>query len=234
MNAARKIDPGFGPEFGSRTLTAEDAGTFMGRVYGWMGFGLVLTGVVAAFVAASARIQQAIFGTPLFFGLLIAQLLMVVVFSRTLRKVSFGTAAAMFVSYCALSGLTFSIYFLLYTKTSIALTFYVTGGMFAAMSAFGTMTKKDLSGWGRALFMALVGLILVGVINLFFGSPLISYVTSAIAVFVFTGLTAYDTQKIRRWASAGDQRLALAGALELYLDFINLFIALLRLFGRRR
>jgi hypothetical protein len=215
-------------------VAREAATTFMGRVYGWMGFGLFLTGLFAYAVFASQAAQQLIFGTPLRWLLLVAQLGMVFIFGAALQRVSFGTAAAMYASYCVLSGLTFSVYFMVFTMESIASTFFITGGMFAGMSVFGTVTKRDLTSWGSYLFMALWGLILVGLVNLFVHSSTIAIITSALSVIVFTGLTAYDTQKIRRWAAVGDQRLAIAGALELYLDFINLFISLLRLFGRRR
>jgi FtsH-binding integral membrane protein len=233
MQAAPARDPSapFSPPGAN---VAIDAVAFMRSVYRWMALGLVLTGVVAAFVAANPPLYQMILGTPLFWGLLIAELIMVVVFSRSVRKVGFGTAAAMFTTYCALSGLTFSVFFIVYTAGSLALAFYVCGGMFAAMSAYGTLTKNDLSSWGSMAFMALIGLILAGVVNFIFHSTLLEMAISVVSVFVFTALTAYDTQKIRTLAAAGDRRLALAGALELYLDFVNLFIALLRLFGRRR
>ncbi len=220
---------------GPAAAPALDIGQFMGKVYGWMGFGLALTGCVAGVAASTEGFWELMRGAPaLLYGLLIAELIMVVVFSRTLHKVSFATAAAMFVSYCALSGLTFSVIFLVYTAQSIATIFYVTAGMFAAMSAIGALTKRNLDGVGRFLVMALVGVVIASLVNMFMGSSTMSWVISFVSVFVFTGLTAYDTQKIRALAQAGDDKLALLGALTLYLDFVNLFLALLRLFGRRR
>jgi FtsH-binding integral membrane protein len=211
-----------------------DVAAFTRKVYRWMAIGLGLTGLFASLVAASPAAQRTIFGNPLlFFGLAIAELIMVFVFGASLRKVSYGTAAAMFIAYCATSGLTFSIYLLVYTRESVAIAFYVTGGTFAAMSAWATLTKRDLSGWGPILMMGLFGLILATLVNLFVGSTAMGMVLAWAGVLIFTGLTAYDTQKIRQWAQAGDDRLALLGALNLYLDFINLFIMLLRLLGRR-
>jgi FtsH-binding integral membrane protein len=200
-----------------------------------MAAGLALTGLVAYGVAETPALQRIIFGNPiLFFGLLIGELAMVWTFSSVVRRASFGTAAAMFLAYCALSGVTFSIYFLVYTRESIASTFFITGGAFAAMSAYGTLTKKDLSGWGQFLMMGLIGVILASIVNIFFRSDALNFVVSCMGVVVFTGLTAWHAQKIRSWAAVGDDRLALHGALALYLDFVNLFISLLRLFGRRR
>jgi hypothetical protein len=209
--------------------------TFVAKVYRWMAAGLALTGLVAYAVAETPSLQRVIFGNPiLFFGLVIAELAMVWTFSSVVQRASFATAAAMFLAYCALSGVTFSIYFLVYTRESIASTFFVTGGAFAAMSAYGTLTKKDLSGWGQFLMMGLVGVVLASLVGIFVRSDALSFVISCMGVVVFTGLTAYHAQKIRAWAAAGDDRLALHGALALYLDFVNLFISLLRLFGRRR
>lgn len=208
---------------------------FMAKVYRWMGAGLALTGVFAWAVADSPVLQKAIIGNPiLFYGLLIAELVMVVAFARVSRTASFGVAAAMFLAYCALSGLTFSVFLLYYTRSSVAQAFFITGGMFAGMSAYGTLTKKDLSSWGSFLMMGLIGVIIAMVVNFFLQSSAMDFVISCCGVVVFTGLTAYDTQKIRGYASEGDDRLALNGALKLYLDFVNLFIMLLRLLGRRR
>jgi FtsH-binding integral membrane protein len=223
------------PRPAERAQPVVDVAAFMARVYRWMAFGLVLTGVFAYAVSASPSLQHAIIGNPLlFFGLLLGELIMVWTFSASIRKVSYATAATMFIVYCSMSGLTFSIYFLVYTRESIAATFYITGGTFAAMSAYGTLTRKDLSSWGSFLMMALIGLILAMVVNVFLHSSQLALLISCAGILVFTGLTAYDTQKIRAWAALGDNRLALSGALTLYLDFINLFIMILRLLGRRR
>ena len=186
-------------------------------------------------MVTSPGLQRVILGNRIvFFGLLIGELVMVVAFTRVVQRATFGTAAAMFLAYCALSGLTFSVIFLAYTRESIASTFFITGGTFAAMSAYGTLTKKDLTGWGQFLMMGLIGIVIALVVNIFLRSDALGFVLSCAGVVVFTGLTAYDAQRIKGYAGAGDERLALHGALQLYLDFVNLFLMLLRLFGRRR
>jgi FtsH-binding integral membrane protein len=214
------------------------AGVFMARVYRWMAFGLALTGLFAYGTATSPGMVRVIFGNPiLFYGLIFAQLGMVWAFSSVVRRASFGAAAAMFLAYCAVTGLTFSSIFLVYSHESIAQAFFVTGGTFAAMSVYGTVTKRDLSSFGHFLFMGLIGIVLASIVNFFLNSSALAFVISCAGVVVFTGLTAYDTQKIRAFAEVGDDRLALSGALALYLDFINLFLILLRFFGggdRRR
>ena len=231
MNAAPVRD------FGSAPAPSAAVGTaaFMRSVYNWMAIGLVLTGVVAGLVASNLPLFFTIIRNPvLFYGLRIGEFIMGAIFSRSVDKVGYGTLAAMYAVYCATSGITFSVFFVAFTHQSLAIALYVTGGTFAAMSAYGTITRRDLSSWGSLLFMGLVGIVIAGVVNLFFRSDAFMMVVSAISVVVFVGLTAYDTQKIRQLAYTGDRRFALAGALKLYLDFVNLFIALLRLFGRRR
>ena len=227
----------------STDSTSTLAQSFMAKVYRWMSGGLALTGLVAAVVAGflPAILQQAAENPGLrstltiaFFALMIGQFIMVVAFSRMVRTSSFGAVAAMFVAYCAIEGLFFSFVLLSYTGASVASTFFITGGMFLAMSAYGTLTKSDLTSWGSFLFMGLFGLIGAGVVNLFLHSSALEFVLSCAGVVVFTGLTAFHTQKIRAFATAGDDRLALNGALMLYLDFINLFLSLLRLLGKRR
>jgi FtsH-binding integral membrane protein len=208
---------------------------FIAKVYRWMAAGLAITGLFALAVTESPGLQRVILGNPIvFFGLIIAELVMVVAFSRVLRTATFGTAAVMFLTYCAISGLTLSSIFFAYSRESIASTFFITGGAFAAVSAFGTLTKRDLSGWAHFLFIGLVGIVLASIVNIFLRSDAVVFVTSCAGVLVFGGLAAYDSQRIRSFAAAGDDRLALHGALALYLDFINLFLSLLRLFGRRR
>jgi uncharacterized protein len=219
----------------SYETTASAEASFLAKVYRWMAAGLGLTGLFAYAVVTSPGLQRIILGNQIvFFGLIIGELVMVVAFSRVVTRATFGTAAAMFLAYCALSGLTFSVIFLAYTRESIASTFFITGGTFAAMSAYGTLTKKDLTGWGQFLMMGLIGVVIASVVNLFFRSDGLNFVLSCAGVVVFTGLTAYDAQKIKGYAHVGDDRLALHGALNLYLDFVNLFLMLLRLFGRRR
>jgi FtsH-binding integral membrane protein len=199
-----------------------------------MAGGLAITGLFALAVSESPGLQQVILRNPIvFFGLIIGELVMVVAFSRVVRTATFGAAAAMFLTYCAVSGLTLSSIFFVYSRESIASTFFITGGAFAAVSAFGTLTKRDLSGWAHFLFIGLVGIVLASIVNIFLHSDAVVFVTSCAGVLVFGGLAAYDSQRIRSFAAAGDDRLALHGALALYLDFINLFLSLLRLFGRR-
>ncbi len=209
-----------------------DAAAFMAKVYRWMALGLGLTGFIALYVAGTPAALRTV--APMFLPLIIAELVVVLAFSFLARRVSLPIAAGMFLLYAALNGVTFSVIFLAYTRESIASTFFITGGAFAGMSAYGTLAKKDLSSWGSFLMMGLIGVVLAGIVNLFTHSSALSFVISCCSVVVFTGLTAYDTQKLRALAAAHDDRLALVGGLTLYLDFVNLFLALLRLFGRRR
>jgi FtsH-binding integral membrane protein len=227
------------------SFSAEQVATetrhFLVRVYMWMGGGLALTGITAAALGSQRDLVMGMLRTPfLFYGLLMAELLMVWSFARMVSRVTATVAAAMFLGYAFLNGITFSIIFLVYARSSIAGTFAVTAGAFAGLSAYGAITKRDLSGWGSFLFMGLWGLVIAGVVNLFLGSGMLDWVCSCVGVVVFTGLTAYDTQKIIKLNRIGnegtdeDTREAIHGALVLYLDFINLFLDLLRLFGSRR
>jgi FtsH-binding integral membrane protein len=220
-----------------RTGVDEATRAFLQRVYVFMALGLGATGLVALAVASSPAALGFVFGTPLVFpGLLIAQLLLVVAFSAAAPRVSAGTAAAMFFGYAALSGVTFSTIFLRYTAGSIASTFLITGGMFAALSFYGLVTRRNLDSLGSFCFMGLIGLVIASVVNIFLGSSMLYWLTTFVGVIVFTGLTAYDTARLKALGAAGhsDSRVALQGALVLYLDFINLFLMLLRLFGGRR
>ena len=223
-----------------RSRTAD----FMVAVYRWMAFGLALTGMVAwavtnspALLAAFYRVNaegQVVGVSGLFWIVGIAELAMVWMFSSVVQRASIGAAVAMFLGYCALSGVTFSVYLLTYTSASVASTFFITGGAFFGLSLYGTVTKRDLTGARSFLMIGLIGVILATVVNIFLRSNALEFVLSCAGVVVFAGLTAYDTQKIRALGETGDERMALRGALSLYLDFINLFIMLLRLFGRRR
>jgi len=223
-----------------RTRTAE----FMAGVYRWMAFGLALTGIVAYAVINSPSILSAFFRvedghiagvTGLFWGVGIAELALVWLFLPALNRVSLGAAVGMFLGYCALSGVTFSVYLLMYTAASVASTLFVTGGAFFALSLYATVTKRDLSAMASFLMIGLVGIVLASIVNIFLKSPGMDFVLSCCGVVVFAGLTAYDTQKLRRiGASQGGEKMALFGALALYLDFINLFLFLLRFMGRRR
>ena len=219
-----------------------DVGTraFLRRVYLYMSLGLGATGLVALMVASSPAALQFVFGNPIvFYGLLIGQVVLVMAFSAVAARVSAATAALMFFSYAALSGITFSAIFIRYTAGSIASTFLVTGGMFAALSFYGVVTKRNLDSIGSFCFMGLVGLMIASVVNIFLGSSMLYWLTTFVGVIVFTGLTAYDTAKLKALGAQGaggeaQTKLALQGALTLYLDFINLFLMLLRVLGGRR
>ncbi len=216
---------------------------FMAAVYRWMAFGLALTGIVAYAVTSSPAILSAFYKVQdghivgvsgLFWVVGIAELALVWLFVPALNRVSTATGVAMFLGYCALSGVTFSVYLLTYTTASIASTLFVTGGAFFGLSLYATVTKRDLSGMRSFLMIGLIGIILAGIVNIFVHSSAMEFVISCCGVLVFAGLTAYDTQKLRAMGEQGDEKHALLGALSLYLDFINLFLFLLRFMGRRR
>lgn len=212
------------------------------NVYLWMSMALVITGLTALVVAATPSILSAIYGSKfLFYGLLIGEVALVWYMSARINTLSFMTATTIFIIYSILNGVTLSFIFLVYTTDSIASTFFVTAGTFAAMSLFGYITKKDLTSLGSFLFMALIGLIIASIVNLFLHNEVMYWVITYAGVLIFVGLTAYDTQKIKRLLLAEGtevnettQKIALMGALTLYLDFINLFLYLLRLLGNRR
>jgi FtsH-binding integral membrane protein len=210
---------------------------FMSAVYRWMSLGLLVTAGVAFWVASTPEALQVVIGNRMvFWGLVIAQFGLVIALSAAVNKLSAGVAGALFLLYSALTGATMSVVLLAYTGTSVASAFAVTAGTFLAMSIYGTVTKRDLTSWSTFLFMGLIGIVIASVVNIFTKSSMMQWVISAAAVVVFTGLTAYDTQRLRRMAAAGAGVAALPvnGALALYLDFINLFLSLLNLFGGRR
>lgn len=217
-------------------LVQEARSAFMSRVYGWMFAGLAVTGLVALYTASHGELLRQV--AQWRFGLIIAQVGAVLVLSAMSHRLSGAVAATLFMAYSALTGLTLSFIFLVYSQASIGSAFLMTAGTFAAMSAYATVTKKDLGAWGSFLFMGLVGVVLASVVQLFVRSSMLSFVTACASVLVFAGLTAYDTQKLRQMHAASGYSsaasLSVVGALNLYLDFINLFLALLRLFGRRR
>lgn len=227
-------------------LSAEDAAriqaNFFAQVYGWMAAGLALTGGVAMFAAGSPTILEFIFGTKfVFFGLIILELVIVGFLSARIFKWSRTQVQAAFIGYALLNGLTLSVIFLAYTASSIASTFFTTAIMFGVMSAFGYFTKSDLSGWGKLLSMALIGLVIAMVVNMFWGNSTLNLLVSFVGVILFTALAAYDTQKLKQLAFLGvtegedvHDKASILGALTLYLDFVNLFLFLLRFFGRRR
>lgn len=207
------------------------------QVYAWMGAGLAITSFMALITLSSPAILSAIAGNRLlFYGLMIGELALVFTLSGAINRLSATTATLLFVAYSALNGVTLSIVALVYTANSIASTFVVTAGMFGAMSIYGYMTKRDLTSWGSFLFMGLIGVVIASVVNIFVASSAVSWVISGIGVIVFTGLTAYDTSKIKEMAAQGTvgRKPAILGALTLYLDFINLFLMLLRFTGNRR
>lgn len=212
----------------------------MRKVYVWMTLALVITGVTAYGVASSPGLMMAIATNKLlFWGLIIAEFGLVVAISAAINKLSLTTATLLFVLYSVINGATLSFIFAIYTMSSIASVFFITAGTFAVMAVIGYTTKKDLTSMGKILFMALIGIIIATVVNIFLKSTGLQMIVSYLGVLIFVGLTAYDSQKIKQMllmapdAGEGAQKIALLGALSLYLDFVNLFIYLLRIFGRR-
>jgi len=218
------------------TLVQESRRAFMSRVYGWMFAGLWITGVMALFTVSNQAMLRMVAG--MYLPLVLVELGLVFVLSMMAPRLSAPVAGLMFVVYSALTGITLSVIFFRYTAGSIGQAFFMTAGSFGALSLYGTFTKKDLSAWASFLFMGLFGVVIASVVNLFMGSGMLSFVTSCAAVVVFAGLTAYDTQKLREMHASHGYKSAgaasISGALTLYLDFINLFLALLRIFGSRR
>ncbi|MDH3330365.1 MAG: Bax inhibitor-1/YccA family protein, partial [Desulfobulbaceae bacterium] len=207
----------------------------------WMAIGLGLTGIIAYFTARTG-LAMVIVASPIFFILIIAELGMVFYLSARVNKIQPGTATGLFVGYSVLNGLTLSAIFLAYTKASIGGTFLITAGMFGAMAIYGLVTKRDLSSLGSFMFMGLIGIILASIVNIFLKSTSLYWTISVIGVLVFVGLTAYDVQKIKNMGEQGImeqgeaaiRKGSIMGALALYLDFINLFLLLLRFFGGSR
>ncbi|MCI6822510.1 MAG: Bax inhibitor-1/YccA family protein [Bacteroidales bacterium] len=212
----------------------------MSKVYLWMTLALVVTGMTAYYVASSPAILYAIVSNQIaFWGLFIGELVLVFVLSSRIMSLSFVTASLMFVIYSIMNGVFFSFILLAYTEQSIATTFLITAGTFGAMSLFGFVTKRDLSAMGRILFMLLIGLIIATVVNIFMKAEGLTLILNYAGVVIFVGLTAYDTQSIKQMLQEhgdkeGAEKIALLGSLSLYLDFINLFIYLLRFFGESR
>ncbi len=218
----------------SQVAASQAARGFMAGVYRWMTLGLGLTGVVAWYMVSNPQLLAQVWGYK--WVLFIAQIGLVLVLSAGASRLSFGTAAALFLVYAALTGVTFGVLFYAYTTASIASAFLTTAGSFAALSLYATVTKKDLSSWGTFLFMGLIGVVIASIVQVFWSNPMLNFVIGCAGVVVFAGLTAYDTQKLRNYAiqGGGIAALSIVGALTLYLDFINLFISLLRIFGGRR
>ena len=214
---------------------------FLTRVYGWMAGGLAATALMAWITLSTPALLQLVFGNRfVFYGLLIGELALVAWLSGLVGRMSASTAAIVFVAYSALNGLTLASVFLVYTSGSIVSTFVVTAGTFGAMSVYGLVTSRSLDGLGSFAFMGLIGVILASVVNLFLRNSMLEFVISCVGVIVFVGLTAYDTRKLKVMAARVDadseegQKGAIQGALALYLDFVNLFLMLLRLVGNRR
>jgi uncharacterized protein len=208
------------------------------RVYNYMGLGLALTGLVAFAVASTPAIAQPLFGTPLKYVVMLAPLAFILFLSFRIEHVSAATAQTLFWAFCAVMGLSLASVFLVFTGTSIARTFFITAAMFGATSLYGYTTKRDLSQMGAFLVMGLIGLIIAGLVNLFLASSALQFAISVIGVVIFVGLTAYDTQSIKEqysdhWDQEATGKLAVFGALSLYLNFINLFQLLLNFTGER-
>ena len=211
----------------------------MRKVYVWMALALALTGLTAYGIANNTNLAFTLISNrALFWGIAIAEFALVVFLSARIQKLSLSTATLSFLLYSVLNGVTMSIIFLAFTASSIATTFYITAGTFGVMAVYGYVTKTDLSKWGNILRMALMGLIVALVVNIFLHNSMLDLIISGIGVILFTGLTAYDSQKIKtalalqEYPDENAQKIALIGALNLYLDFINLFLYLLRFFGR--
>ncbi len=226
-----------------RTQTQILVNEFIRSVYNWMAIGLGLTGLMAYYVSNSESLMKLIFGNQLlFFGLIIGELVLVFSLAGRAHKMQASTATGLFILYAALNGVTLSAIFLIYTRSSITSTFFICAATFVACSIYGMTTKRDLTSLGGFLTMGLIGIIIASVVNLFIRSSGMSMVITYIGVLVFVGLTAYDTQKLKNMALSQPEGLeaavvrkgAILGALSLYLDFINLFLMLLRILGSNR
>ena len=214
---------------------------YLTRVYNWMALALFITGLMAYYAASSEQLRNLIFGSKfVFYGLIIGELLLVVYLSRSIQKMSQSTAILVFLVYAVLNGLTMSVIFMIYTTSSIASTFYITAGTFGVMSLYGYYTKNDLTKIGNLAMMGLVGIIIASIVNMFFQNDMMGWIITYLGVAIFVGLTAYDTQKLKEIGANGFrngesmEKIAIMGALTLYLDFINLFLFLLRIFCDRK
>lgn len=228
------------PELSAEQIQAEQA-SFISKVYGWMTAALIITGLVAVWCASNPAAIEFIFGSKLvFWGLIGVEFICVASLVAVIGRISSTTATLIFIGYSALNGLTLSGIFLIYTSESIANTFFITATTFGLMSAYGYFTKRDLTTIGNLAFMALLGLIIASVVNMFLESEMLYWITTYAGILIFVALIAYDTQKIKNLNVIGnegteeDKKEAIMGALTLYLDFINLFLYLLRIFGRRK
>jgi uncharacterized protein len=227
--------------FSSPEQIARDQQRFISKVYGWMAAALAITGMVAWWASTSEITRGFIFSNPgVIIGLMIVKLLLVGSLAGWVNKMSSQTATAIFIIYSILTGFVFSGLFLIYTAGSLASTFLITGGMFAVMSIYGWTTGNDLTKFGSLLIMALIGLIIASIVNIFLNSTMLYWISTYVGIFIFTGLIAYDTQNIKDMGAHVEEgteehrKGAIIGALSLYLDFINLFLMLLRIFGSKR
>ena len=227
----------------AQSTRTEVVNAFFRKVYHWMAAGLILTAVMAHVTASSGAMLQLVFGSPfVLFGLIGLELLLVIAISSGINRLSAGLASVLFVIYSLLNGITLSGVLLVYSGQSVFNAFLTTAGMFGAMSVYGLYSKRDLTAWGSFLTMGLIGLVIAMCVNLFMRSTMVEFVTSIFGVVIFMGLTAWDTRKLLQIGGEldsvegndGAHKLAIVGALELYLDFINIFLFLLRLFGKRR
>ena len=234
------INPRYGYGSGAQTQALFDEGLrqHMLRVYNYMALGLVITGIVAFIVGSTPALYVPIFSTPLKWVVMLAPLAFVFFFSFRIQSMSSSTAQMTFWAFCAVMGLSLASVFLVFTKTSIAQTFFITAAMFGTISLYGYTTKRDLSKMGSFLMMGLFGIIIASIVNIFLGSSALQFAISVIGIVVFVGLTAYDTQNIKEQYSENydqesNQKLAVFGALSLYLNFVNLFQLLLNFTGER-
>ena len=209
------------------------------QVYIWMSLALFITGMTALIVSGNNDLTYSLLSNPvLFWGLIIAEFVLVYVLAGRIDRMSMQTATIVFIAYSIINGVTMSLLFLMYTSESIAATFFITAGTFGVMSLYGYMTKRDLSSWRSIFFMALIGIIIASITNIFLKSETIYWIITYVGVLIFVGLTAYDTQRtkeaiMRSEVNETAYKIALIGALNLYLDFINLFIYILRIMNRR-
>jgi FtsH-binding integral membrane protein len=222
----------------SSVRTAERVSAFLTKVYGWMCIGLGITAVVAFVVAGSPALARMLMGNQLvFFGLVLAELGLVFYLSARVQSLEPGAAAGLFVAYSALNGVTLSVILLAYTGASVGTTFVVTAGMFGALAFFGTTTTRSLAGVGQFFFMGLIGLVLASIVGMFWHNDALQFLITVVGVIVFTGLTAWDAQRLKQMGAELPEgqggAYAIVGALSLYLNFVNLFLMLLRLQGRR-
>lgn len=220
---------------------AEEQQRFMTKVYAWMSLALIITGVISKWTSSTPELVNFIFSNQfIFIGLLLLEFILVASLVSVVEKISSQLATLIFILYAILNGITLSAVFIVFTEESLASTFYVTAGTFGVMSVYGYFTKSDLTRLGNLLIMGLIGLIIASVVNLFFDNEMLYWISTYIGVLIFVGLTAYDTQKIKKMNIIGNEgseenkKEAIMGALTLYLDFINLFLYLLRIFGKRK